>query len=107
MKHGRRVMQHYLEVHPGNGCLAACDLQGLILPACDRTQYCLNRCAVMRPQNLIPAGVYSIVERGRQTHLVYTLETPESPGKMQDVLDIPQEGSYTLTIRVRLLHLPS
>ncbi|KAK9840304.1 hypothetical protein WJX74_007231 [Apatococcus lobatus] len=44
-------------------------------------------------------GVYSIVERGRQTHLVYTLETPEKPGKMQDVLDIPQEGSYTLSIR--------
>lgn len=47
------------------------------------------------------AGVYEIVDRGgRKTSFAYKLEIPKEPGEVQKELQIRQEASYTLSIKV-------
>ena len=47
------------------------------------------------------AGVYEIVDRGgRRTSFAYKLEIPAEPGEVQKELQIRQEASYTLSIKV-------
>lgn len=49
------------------------------------------------------AGVYEIVDRGgRRTSFAYKLEIPQEPGEVQKELQIRQEASYTLSIKVRM-----
>lgn len=43
-------------------------------------------------------GVYALLRRGRNLHLVYELELPEQPGEVQRELNIPQQGAYVLAI---------
>lgn len=48
------------------------------------------------------AGVYEIVDRGgRKTAIAYKLEIPQEPGEVQKELQIRQEASYTLSIKVQ------
>ena len=52
------------------------------------------------------AGVYEIVDRGgRKTSFAYKLEIPKEPGEVQKELQIRQEASYTLSIKVNTTSL--
>jgi hypothetical protein len=44
-------------------------------------------------------GVYSIARHGDHTHLVYVLELPRGPGKVQQALNIEEEGSYIISVK--------
>ena len=46
------------------------------------------------------SGVYSIVEHGNDTRLVYKLELPETPGDVQDEFKITNVGNYHISIKV-------
>jgi hypothetical protein len=55
-------------------------------------------------QHLAPArpageGVYAIVKHDDHTHLAFALELPERPGEVQEELNIPEQGSYIVTVR--------
>ena len=43
-------------------------------------------------------GVYAFVQAGRNMHLVYDLELPEKPGKVQEELNILPQASFVLSI---------
>ena len=50
-------------------------------------------------------GVYEIVDRGgRRTSIAYKLEIPTEPGEVQKELQIRQEASYTLSIKVHIFN---
>lgn len=44
-------------------------------------------------------GVYRIIRHDQHTHLVYALELPESPGEIQEELNIEDEASYIVSIK--------
>lgn len=44
-------------------------------------------------------GVYAIARHGDHTHLVYVLELPDEPGKVQQALNIEEEGSYIISVK--------
>jgi hypothetical protein len=44
-------------------------------------------------------GVYAIARHGDHTHLVYVLELPDGPGKVQQALNIEEEGSYIISVK--------
>jgi hypothetical protein len=44
-------------------------------------------------------GVYAIARHDDHTHLAFALELPEHPGEVQKELNIPQEGSYIITVK--------
>lgn len=44
-------------------------------------------------------GVYAIARHENHTHLAFALELPERPGKVQQELNIPPEGSYIITMK--------
>ena len=44
-------------------------------------------------------GVYAIVRHEDHTHLAFALELPSKPGEVQGELNIPQQGSYIITVR--------
>jgi hypothetical protein len=44
-------------------------------------------------------GVYAILKHDNHTHLAFALELPEMPGEVQEELNIPEQGSYIITIR--------
>jgi len=44
-------------------------------------------------------GVYAIVRHEDHTHLAFALELPTKPGDVQGELNIPQQGSYIITVR--------
>ena len=44
-------------------------------------------------------GVYAIVNHDDHTHLAFALELPAKPGEVQQELNIPEQGSYIITIR--------
>ncbi|MBA3900092.1 MAG: hypothetical protein H0X62_07770 [Bacteroidetes bacterium] len=44
-------------------------------------------------------GVYRIVQHEDHCHLVYALELPDEPKKVQKALKIPEEGSYIISIK--------
>jgi hypothetical protein len=44
-------------------------------------------------------GVYAIVRHGGHTHLVYSLELPRDPDKVQRDLRIEKEGSYIISVK--------
>lgn len=44
-------------------------------------------------------GVYALVRRGRNLHLVYELELPKRPGDVQEELNIPKQGAFILSIK--------
>lgn len=44
-------------------------------------------------------GVYAIVRHDDHTHLVYALELPKKPGKVQHELDIEAEASYLVSVK--------
>jgi hypothetical protein len=44
-------------------------------------------------------GVYTIARHDDHTHLAFALELPERPGEVQEELNIPQEGSYIITVK--------
>lgn len=52
------------------------------------------------------AGVYSIVDHGRHTHLAYELEVPEEPGEVQKQFCILKEGNYIIQIKVHPSPMP-
>lgn len=60
--------------------------------------------ATLGERHLSPArpageGVYAIARHDDHTHLAFALELPEQPGEVQEELNIPQEGSYIITVR--------
>ncbi|MEX1136591.1 MAG: hypothetical protein WEB89_06795 [Balneolales bacterium] len=44
-------------------------------------------------------GVYQIVSHGDHTHLIYALELPEEPDKVQKALKIREEGNYIVSVK--------
>jgi hypothetical protein len=44
-------------------------------------------------------GVYAIVRHEDHTHLAHVLELPRRPGDVQDALNIPDEGSYVISVK--------
>jgi hypothetical protein len=48
-------------------------------------------------------GVYAIVAHGeggsRHTHLAYALELPRRTGEVQEELNLPEQGSYVVTVK--------
>jgi len=44
-------------------------------------------------------GVYSVVEHGRHTHLLYVLEMPSQIGEVQEAFNIEKEGSYIIAVK--------
>jgi hypothetical protein len=44
-------------------------------------------------------GVYVIARHDDHTHLAFALELPEQLGEVQEELNIPQEGSYIITVK--------
>jgi hypothetical protein len=58
-----------------------------------------------RGERTVPAarpageGIYALVQRGRNLHLIYELELPERPGPVQRELNIPRQGAFILSIR--------
>lgn len=48
-----------------------------------------------------PAGesVYALVRKGRNLHLAYALELPETPGPVQQALKIGREGTFVLSVK--------
>jgi hypothetical protein len=44
-------------------------------------------------------GVYALVWHGDHTHLAFSLELPWKPGQVQRELDIPEEGSYIISVK--------
>ena len=44
-------------------------------------------------------GVYQIVRHDDHTHLVYVLELPNSPGDVQDELEIDEQASYIISVK--------
>lgn len=44
-------------------------------------------------------GIYRIVKHGDHTHLVYVLELPKKPEKVQKALKIQEEGSYIISVK--------
>ncbi|MFW6059239.1 MAG: hypothetical protein ACODAQ_03605 [Phycisphaeraceae bacterium] len=44
-------------------------------------------------------GIYRIVRHEDHTHLIYALELPGKPGKVQDELNIESEASYIIQIK--------
>lgn len=45
------------------------------------------------------AGVYALVRRGRQLHLVYRRALPERPGPVQAALGIERQGNFVLSVK--------
>lgn len=43
-------------------------------------------------------GVYTLIEKNRQTHLVYVLELPNLDGKLKGALRINEKGSFTVGV---------
>jgi hypothetical protein len=44
-------------------------------------------------------GVYAIVQHGDHTHLAYVLELPDTPGEVQQSLNIAEEASYIISVK--------
>jgi hypothetical protein len=44
-------------------------------------------------------GVYAIVRHEDHTHLAHVLELPRKPGSVQRALNIPDEGSYVVSVK--------
>jgi hypothetical protein len=44
-------------------------------------------------------GVYNLCRFGGSTHLAYSLELPEEPGKAQDMLNINEEGIFIIRVK--------
>jgi hypothetical protein len=44
-------------------------------------------------------GVYALLQRGRNLHLIYELELPRRPGEVQRELNIAAQGAYIVSIR--------
>lgn len=44
-------------------------------------------------------GIYQLVRHGDHTHLVYALELPDEPGKVQHDLGIHEQASYIITVK--------
>jgi hypothetical protein len=44
-------------------------------------------------------GVYAIVRHEDHTHLAHVLELPRKPGSVQHALNIPDEGSYVVSVK--------
>jgi hypothetical protein len=44
-------------------------------------------------------GVYALVRRGRELHLVYRLELPKNPGAVQSALGIDRHGNFVLAVK--------
>lgn len=45
-------------------------------------------------------GVYTIVDHGRDSWLVYELEVPQEPGDVQADFSINKTGSFVISIKV-------
>jgi hypothetical protein len=43
-------------------------------------------------------GVYALVRKGNQLHLVWALELPKKPGPVQKAFNIPEEASLAISI---------
>ena len=46
-------------------------------------------------------GVYTIVDHGRDSRLVYELEVPQEPGDVQADFSINKTGSFVISVKVR------
>lgn len=44
-------------------------------------------------------GVYAIVRHDNHTHLAYSLELPDEPGRVQRDFNIEEEGSYVISVK--------
>jgi hypothetical protein len=44
-------------------------------------------------------GIYRIVEHGNHNHLIYALELPQTPGPVQEDLNIKPEASYIFSVK--------
>jgi hypothetical protein len=44
-------------------------------------------------------GVYALIQRGRNLHLIYKLELPRQPGEVQEEFNIAPQGAYILSIK--------
>jgi hypothetical protein len=53
-------------------------------------------------QGLSEAGVYSIVDHGSETRLVYKLEIPSEPGDVQEEFKISEMGNYIISVKVSI-----
>jgi hypothetical protein len=52
-------------------------------------------------------GVYAIVRHDDHTHLAFALELPAKRGEVQEQLNIPDQGSYIITVKNPELPAPS
>jgi hypothetical protein len=52
-------------------------------------------------------GVYAIVRHDGHTHLAFALELPARRGEVQEQLNIPDQGSYVITVKNPELPAPS
>jgi hypothetical protein len=53
----------------------------------------------IQPARPVGEGVYQIVEHKDHTHLIYSLELPKEPEKVQKDLNIESEGSFIISVK--------
>ncbi len=71
-------------------------LQHMMLPV-----GCTARLANTKLSDLhVAPGVYTIVDHGRDSRLVYELEVPQEPGDVQADFSINKTGSFVISVKV-------